>query len=112
MKINNITVQVPLATNFIINPVEYSRTDRTASGRMVKDIIAIKRSFVLKYNGLRYTDYNTFLSLYTLGEAVPFIYEDNGVEVTAMVYITSIPRGIYQELSTISHGITITLEEV
>jgi len=112
MKINNIIVQAPIKSNFTINPVEYATKARTASGKMVKDIIAIKRDFALNYNGLNYADYYTFLNIFTVGESVPFEYEDNNVNVTTEVYITAMPRGIYQELSNISFGISITLEEV
>ncbi|MDW5300760.1 MAG: hypothetical protein SA378_11600 [Sedimentibacter sp.] len=112
MKINNITVQAPLAENFKINPVEQCKTTRTASGRLVKNVIAIKNNYSLTYKGLRYSDYQTFLNVFLAGNSVPFTYLDNDIERTATVFIMSMPRGIYQDKSTISHGVTITLEEV
>lgn len=112
MKISNITVQAPLAENFKIDPVEMCKTARTASGRLVKDIIAVKNKFSLTYRGLRYNDYKVFYDAFVLGNSVEFSYEDNGVEKTATVFIISMPRGIYQDVSTVSHNITITMEEV
>lgn len=112
MKINNIEVQAPIIQNFKIDAVEISISARTASARLVKDIIAIKNKFSLTYNGLRYADYKTFLDTYKVGSPVPFTYLDSDIEQTATVMITSMPRGIYQEKSTISHSVTIVMEEV
>jgi hypothetical protein len=112
MKINNISVQAPLAENFKINPVEHCKTARTASGRLVKNVIAVKNNYSLIYKGLRYSDYQIFLNLFLAGDSVSFTYLDNDIEKTVTVFIISMPRGIYQDKSTISHGVTITLEEV
>lgn len=112
MKINNIQVQAPIKGDFVIDPVEYSKMIRTASGRMVKDISNIKYNFTLNYVGLKYSDYSTFLNAYILGNPVLFEYEDNNINVHKTVYITSMPRGLYQDLSSISHSISIKLEEV
>jgi len=112
MKINNISVQAPLAENFKVEPVEHCKTARTASGRLVKDIIAVKNKFSLTYRGLKYNDYKVFYDAFILGNPVGFSYEDNGLEKTATVFIMSMPRGIYQDVSTVSHSITITMEEV
>jgi hypothetical protein len=112
MKINNIIVQAPLAENFKINPVEQCKTARTASGRLVKDVIAVKDNFSLTYKGLKFSDYKTFYDAFIVGNPVAFNYEDNGAEKSSTVFIISMPRGIYQDVSTISHSITITMEEV
>lgn len=112
MKLNNMTVQEPLNQNFKINPIEISKSERTASGRKVKDIIAVKDSFNLTYNGMKHADYIVFYNAFIAGNPVLFEYLDNDVAQIKTVYVTSIPRGIYQEKSAISHSITITLEEV
>lgn len=112
MKINNIEVQAPIAGNFKITPVELSKIVTMASGKTVKEVIRIKDRFSLTYKGLKYRDYAIFYNAFMMGIPVAFEYLDNEIEKTATVYITSMPRGIYQEVSSVSHSITITLEEV
>ena len=97
---------------FKIEPMELSVSDRTASGRKVKDIIAVKDIFTLTYNGLFPDDMKTFTDIYKKGEAVSFIYKnENGIQNT-MVHITSLPRELYTPRMELSKNITITLEEV
>ena len=112
MKINNISVQAPISENFKINPIEISKKIRMASGKTVKEVVAIKNYFTLTYKGLRYRDYKIFYDAFIDGNPVRFTYEDNGIEKTDTVYIESVPRGIYQDVSSVSHNITITMEEV
>lgn len=97
---------------FKVEPVKLSVSDRTASGRKVTDIIAIKNIFTLTYNGLFPKDMKIFTDIYKKGEAVNFIYEDENGTQNAMVDITSLPRELYTPRMELSKNITITLEEV
>jgi len=112
MRLNSTEIPAPLAHNFNITPVEIGVTNRTASGRRVKEIVSVKNNYSLTYQGLKYSNYKIFLDYYLLSESVEFTYLDNDVEVTKTVDITSVPRGIFQEKSVTSHSITITMEEV
>lgn len=97
---------------FQIVPFEIARVDRTASGRLVKDIIAIKNRFILQYDALDPDDIDTFIQLFTTGRALNFIYEDSGKEKEAKVYITNFPRELFIYDWRYSENITITLEEI
>lgn len=46
--------------------IELSRSDRTASGRAVKDIIALKKRFTCTYEMISENDLQTILTLYLL----------------------------------------------
>lgn len=112
MKINNQNVKAPQLQGFTITPFEISKTITMASGRTVKEVVAVKNKFSLAYERLMYSDYEVFYDAFISGEPVAFTYLDNDVEISTVAYITSVPRGIYQEKSIVSHGIAITLEEV
>jgi hypothetical protein len=113
MKIGYIgqEVEIPDPEGFAITPIEISKSERTASGRMVKDIIAVKRKFSLRYDALDPADVNIFVSFYEIGRTVNFIYEDSGRTVSAIVYITDLPRELFVHDFRYSENINITLEE-
>lgn len=110
MKLNNVILPNP--KDFDIDPQKISRTDRTASGRLVEDIIAIKRHFKLRYKGIRHVGLNIFMDVYSSGLPATFAYLDGDKEEIAYVTIRSLPRGIYTELPTVSRDLVITLEEI
>lgn len=110
MKLNNI--EVPKPKIFDVDYQKISITGRTASGRFVEDIIAIKRHFRLGYKGIRYSDLAIFKSIYNSGLPAIFSYIDGEEEKTAYISIRSMPGGIYTEMPTISRDVVITLEEV
>lgn len=97
---------------FVITPFEIAKYERTASGRLVKDVIAVKNKFTLQYDAFSAADADLFLEYYIAGKAVNFIYSDAGREKSATVYITDIPRELYIYDWQYSQNITITLEEV
>jgi hypothetical protein len=95
-----------------VQPVEIARQDRTASGRKVKDIIAVKNNYQLTYKGLSAASMKIFVNIYKQGEEVSFIYDDSEGEKQVMVYITSLPREIFKRRPDLSQNVSITLEEV
>ena len=97
---------------FEIDYQEISRTDRTASGRRVKDIIALKKVFTLTFDGMLPENMKYLRDLYEAGSAVNFIYEDADGIQSAYVDIVSIPRELFTYKMKYSQNITITLEEV
>lgn len=53
-----------LDRKFNINPIQFSREDRTASGRLVRDVITTKNEFSLRYKTIDGGDLTTYLDLY------------------------------------------------
>lgn len=110
MKLNGTEVLDP--EEMKVNPVEYGVSARTASGRYVKDIIAIKNSYTLTYKGLKSTTASVFKNVYLSGNSVPFEYKDSDGIKTVQVSITSLPYSILKHNTTLNQNVTITLEEV
>ena len=73
LKLNGQTIPTP-RENIAIEYIEISRTERTITGRMTKDIIAIKRRFTLPYQGLTSEQALIFLNAYRSGRPVTFEY--------------------------------------
>lgn len=111
MKLNGQTIPTPWQ-NVGIDYIEISKSERTASGRLVKDIVAIKKQFSIPYIGLKPSDAQIFINVYESGEPVEFEYQDLGQTKTAMVYVVGLPREIYSPKPDYTANITITLEEV
>ncbi len=104
--------EIPAPISMSVQPVEIARQDRVASGRKVKDIIAIKNNYQLTYKGLSAATMKIFADIYKKGEAASFIYDDSEGEKQVMVYITSLPREIFKKRPDLSQNVNITLEEV
>jgi hypothetical protein len=104
-------IEIPRPKKFEINPTEISVSERTASGRKVKDIVAIKRYFNLSYTGLSAQSMKTFLDVYRAGKAVPFTYDAAEGSETVSVYLESLPHEVFLFRPQYSQNITITLEE-
>ena len=110
LKLNGQTIPTP-RENIAIEYIEISRTERTITGRMTKDIITIKRRFTLVYQGLTSEQALIFLNAYRSGRPVTFEYIDiQGVQ-TARVYIMSLPREIFTPRPRYTQNVTITMEE-
>jgi hypothetical protein len=110
MKLGGQVIPTP-KQNISINYIEIVRSERTATGRLVKDVIALKRQFSIPYAGLKPTEAQIFVDAYETGEPVLFEYTDvQGVQ-TAIVYVMSLPREIYSYKPNYTQNITITLEE-
>lgn len=97
---------------FQIIPFKISKTNRTASGRLVEDIIAIKNNYVLRYIALDPEDINNFIQLFKDGNTLNFIYEDSGQEKIVRVNLNEMPRELFIYDWRYSKDITLTLEEV
>ncbi len=110
MKLNNLMIPSPRRMN--IEPVELSVVARMASGRKVKDVIAIKNNYVLSYQGLKSESFLVFKDAYYSGNSVSFEYED--AEGAKIVYVTvnEMPYSLLKQNPKLSQNVTITLEEV
>lgn len=111
MKLDGKEIPKP-RENVGVDYIEIARTERTISGRLVKDIIAVKRKFSISYQGLKPEEALIFIDIYNSGRAVEFEFEDvQGIEKTT-VYITSLPREIFIHKPQYTKNIMIGLEEV
>jgi hypothetical protein len=110
MKLNGQAIPTP-KQNISINYIEIARSERTATGRLVKDVIALKRQFSIPYAGLKPEEAQIFIDAYEAGQPVSFEYTDVQGEQTATVYVMSLPREIYSYKPDYTANITITLEE-
>lgn len=111
LKLNGVKIPAP-EQDVQIEPIERSRTDRTASFRLVKDLVAIKYRFTLQYSGLLPTDALTFIDIYESGKPAIFSYEDVRGAQSKKVYIQSLPRSIYNPKPEYTKDVTVVLEEV
>ena len=111
LELNGIKIPAP-ETDVQIDEIEISRAERTASGRLVKDITAVKNTYTLQYAGLLPNHAITFINAYRGGNPVIFQYEDVTGTHSTEVYIQSLPRSIYNPKPEYAKDITITLEEV
>lgn len=103
---------IPKPKQMSISEIEIAKAERTASGKLVKDIIAIKKKIQLKYDGLTAVSFNLFRSYFEAGEPVNFIYDEAGQTKIVQCYITEIPRQVFVFNPSYVSDITITLEEV
>lgn len=110
MKLFSQTIPAPSSVR--ISTTQIGKTDRTASGRKVKDIVAVKRTFELTYKGLKPSTMQFFLNAYLEGETGIFEYTDANGTNTVEVDIVDIPRELFKQKPNYSQNVTITLEEV
>jgi len=103
---------IPRPKQVSVVDTEIAKADRTASGRLVKDIIAVKKKIQLKYDGLTAASFNLFRTYYEAGKPVNFIYDEAGQTKTIQCYITEMPRQLFVHNTNYVSDITITLEEV
>ncbi len=110
MKLFGQTIPSPQTVR--ISTTQIGKTDRTASGRKVKDIVAVKRTFELTYKGLKPSTMQFFINSYLSGETGIFEYTDANGTNTVEVDIVDIPRELLKQKPQYSQNVTITLEEV
>jgi len=103
---------IPRPVSFKIDYDEISKTERAASGKLLKEIIAIKKKFTLTYDSLDKDTINMLENLFLAGDAVNFIYDDAGATKSATVYIDPIPREVFLYKTEYSRNITITFKEM
>jgi len=103
---------IPRPKQMSVVDTEIAKAERTASGRLVKDIIAIKRKIQLKYDGLSAASFNLFRTYYEAGKPVNFIYDEAGLAKTIECYITEMPRRVFVYNPAYVSDVTVALEEV
>jgi hypothetical protein len=111
VKLNGINIPTP-REDMEIKETEIGKSERTASGRLVKDITTTKNTYTLSYKGLLPADALTFINLYRSGEAVIFEYEDVEGIHSKEVYINPLPRKIYNLKPQYTKDVTVIFEEV
>ena len=110
MKLNGQTIPMP-RQNIAIEYVELSRSERTVTGRLVKEKIGIKKRFSIPYQGLKSDDAAFFANIYEAGNPVEFEYESfNGVK-TVSVYVAGFSGEIYSYKPQYTGNVTVILEE-
>lgn len=110
MRLNGQTIPTP-RQNITIDYIELSRSERTTTGRLVKEKIATKKRFSIPYQGLKPEEALIFINAFEAGKPVLFEYEDVRGAQTAIVYVTGIPREIYSYKPQYTANVNITLEE-
>jgi hypothetical protein len=110
MKLNGIEIVKP--EDMKVNPVELSKIITMASGKTVKEVVGIKRRFVLPYKGLKPETAEVFKEIYYSGQSAEFEYEDSNGTNVVEVYIESLPYSILKYNPRLNQNVTITLEEV
>ena len=63
----------PFGRRFAITPDEIGREDRTASGRLVRDVVAVKHKITLAYEVIDGAALTQFLDLYDLDEILSLL---------------------------------------
>lgn len=105
-------VTMPPPEVFDLIPREICRMERTASGRMVKDIVAIKREIKLKYDALTKEDFLALRAIYERGTSAEVAYREASTTSKATMYITSLPRRIVTYDTDFVRDVDVTFEEV
>lgn len=103
-----------LDRKFNINPIQFSREDRTASGRLVRDVITTKNEFTLRYKTIDGDDLITFLDLYDEGgELVLRVHSSvsNYVDYTVLMDPISRER-LLARADGLWVGVAVVLREV
>lgn len=103
--------KIPTPNEFRIGPEKILRRDRTASGKLVADTIATKKTFELSYTAIDESDTETLLNLHDQNEFLSFLYPDRGETMQATVWFSEFPREKLISPQNYWGNITITLEE-
>jgi hypothetical protein len=110
MKLNGTTIKTP--QKFIVTSQPIEQTTRLASGKLVKDIIAVKKQFNLSYSDITGTDLATILSIIADGGFVTLEYQTESGAGTATVTTGEIPRELWSASGTKRYrDVEITLTE-
>lgn len=102
---------IPAPSGFKIDDQPISREGRTASGKLVKDIIAVKKKFTLDYAALTYSEVQLLLAEYQRCTFLSFIYPDCGSDKQCTVWFTSFPREKLLLATEYWGNFSITLDE-
>ena len=109
--LSNNEQALPTPLSFKIEDQKIARGKRTASAKLVKDIIAVKKKFSLNYTGMTSAQAEIFKTEYDRNQFLSFKYPDRGETRTATVWFEELPREIRYQLLSHWTNVTITLEE-
>ncbi len=108
-------VELPtMSRSFSESEFEITREDRTASGRLVIDVIAVKKVFTIQYDIVTDEMLSVINEVYRLGSLLNFVVErENGQidEYTVRIHPYSRDRLVLGD-NWFWEGITLELEEV
>lgn len=102
---------IPTPESFTIEPQQITREGRTASGRLVKDVIAVKRQFTLSYGGMTPEQAAVFVTEFNRNQFLSFTFPDQGQTQAATVWFGTLPRELRWQLLSHWNGVSITLDE-
>jgi len=92
MKLGDTVIATP--HDFKIIEQEIVREGRLASGKLVKDVVAVKKKFSCKYNVLTGAKLEEIMTEYDKHEFLPFEYDDRGTTKTTLVSFSEVPRSL------------------
>jgi hypothetical protein len=93
--------------------IEFAKSERTASARLVKDIIAIKKKFRIEYSEIDGDDLRAVLILYNLQTELSLIVHYEYVSATYVVRMSPFDRSRVISLGQgLWSNVTIEMEEV
>ena len=94
--------------------IEFAREDRTASARLVKDIIARKRRFTITYSLVDGSDLEDLEDLYEIDSVLNLIVTyKTGTSVTYSVLLKPFERSrVLAVGDTLWAGVTLEMEQV
>lgn len=108
-------VKLPEPEDFDISKKEISKSKRLASGKLVKEIISVKRSYSLSYKAITPAALVNLVALEDLHDFMDFKYTDVGGVKTVRVWLNQIDRSMLitdEEYNGQFWGnITVKLEE-
>ena len=97
MKINSTPIKTP--TELKVGVFRLSKADRTQSGKMVMEIIAIKRRLDLKWSVISDTDLQQMMNILDSGTfyTVEYVDPKNGETATITAYVGDINQSAWQK---------------
>jgi hypothetical protein len=103
----------PFGRTLSIGDIELSRTDRTASGRKVKDIITTKKKITISYSMIDGPELTILRDLYNLHSTLRIIIENGGINQVYTVMMEPINEDrILCIGDTLWGNVQVVMEEV
>ncbi len=111
--INDVELS-PMGRSLTIEDIEISREDRTASGRLVSDVIAVKKKFTINYSFITNEILEQLSNLYNAsGTKILKIEQENGSTQEYRVRFRPFSRSRYLiGKKWFWEGISLELEEI
>lgn len=110
-KINNVDIADPTEFNAI--PFNVEKKDRLANGRLVKDVIATKIKFEIKWNLIRWNDLKVIADAIALSSFFVLTYIEGGETKTATVETSEYSKNLQRATGEtfLYKDFSLTLEE-